>query len=120
MIFLYGILDICIYNYTNMYSSIFLISFLKIKQLKLIVSFSIFFDLLILHTKFIFLFINCLVYFIATKIKGKESSINHYIFSYLIILLVYSIIAYLIYRNIIFNLPGLLVTIFFLVLSYKK
>ncbi len=119
MIFLYFILDVCIYNYTNFQTNILMLSFFEPK-LKIPYFLTILFiDYLLLSKGKIFI-IYSILYFINKKIKLNNFGNSNLFIKFIILNSIYICLTLILFQKAIFNIGGIIINFIILFICYKK
>jgi len=117
----YFFLDFLIYNYTPIKSCFFLLSYFEKKD-NLLYKFLIIslFDILIIHSNFIFPFIYLFLYWINKNIKFSYYNLSFTILRLIILYLIYQFLIYLFFRNLVLNIAGFLLILIYILICTKK
>lgn len=120
MTILYFILDICFYNFTSFKTHLLLLSFLEKKKENLFHFLEFLFIEIILQTHGKLLFILILLFFFNKKLKIPNTSVFAYTKRFFLLFLLYQILTFLFFQKFVFSLSGIMISLFFLIISYKN
>ena len=120
MIALYCLLDIVFYNYTNLYTQIFLLTFLEKENKRF---FSLFFALIIDYLfvckgKFFLVFL--ILFLLNRYLRLNHYKLSSHFLRFFILYVLYQILIFGITRSFYWNLFGFLLNLIFVGFSYKN
>ena len=120
MIFLYFLLDIVLYNYTSCKTLLYLVAIIEKQEKKYVpILTAMLFDyLLAMQGKLAIHF--TILFFINQKIKITSHTLKKRIIHFCLLVVMDLLFVFILYHQWIGNLCGIVVTLFFVLFSYKK